>query len=518
MPWSTDNLPSNVAKLGETKQRQWMHVANECLKDGKDEGTCIRMANGVVKKSEKDFDVAPEEVADDDAVVQAEKDYQYVGSYEYEERQITQAEANYDPVGGDGEQACSNCRFFVSPARCTLVSGIIAPNGKSEMWTAKPATIDAPAGSVPVYVVNSDSKEQVKTLSSGGFANPGVIAKAARALAALVGMNKPPEQTDGFLVTKQSDGRLRFFTRYSNAWKDRDGEIITEKAHREYVDWANAEQVYPELWLWHTKGTRFGQVDWLDFADGFSHASGLIDEGKENIVASLAGKELGVSHGFFSVQDGNFIEAYRSFEISVLPQERAAVWTADFNIMSKETELMAFTPERRAFLVGTLGEETVKQLEQNTKSVADQLRAAGVEYKEADAAAAEAAEQSEALKAIAPTLVELTEGMKTLSQAFVALKQHVDETAKPVEKQVDEAVEDAFLAKLSTALKSSGLVRPTEDNKNVEADDSAKTKEAANQDFMATMVAGAFGGFPGSVPDPSKPKPGDVAAGQAVIQ
>jgi hypothetical protein len=106
--------------------------------------------------------------------------------------------------------------------------------------------------------------------------------------------------------------------------------------------------------------------------------------GAVGVVQSLGDKELGVSHGMLCSQQGNLIIKYRSFEISVLPLERASVWTTSFDIAGKETQ-MAFTPEKRTFLVSALGEDRVKALEANTDATVGALKQLGVEYKSAEA-------------------------------------------------------------------------------------------------------------------------------------
>lgn len=495
MPYDSNaDLPSYVKKLPEKKQSQWRHVFNSCMSDGGDEGKCFRAANGVVKKEVTDFELPVEgDAAEFDVgepVVLAEKSYQYVDAYEYESRKLSQQDAAYNPVGGTGSKACSNCMFFISPARCSIVAGEIAPNGKSNQWRA-----------VPTYEPKPLEVVVVGTIKSGAFKEnkaPNAFIKAAQSIATLVGVKpKQPPEREGLFITKQADGRLRWFARYSNAWEDRDKEIVTEAAHKEYIEWAYETKAFPELWLWHTPGTRFGEADWLDFSDGFAHASGLIDEGKESVINYLAGKELGVSHGFMSLQNGKYIEKYRTFEISVLPLDRAAVWTTDFNFIAKESEMTAFTPERRTWLVEALGEDAVKELEGNTSNAANQLKQLGVEYKQV--AATEEAQKAEAqkaegegLKALSQQIAELTGIVNGLTGAVVTLKKDVDAakaSATEAQKSADEKTEDVFLGKLAAALKAGGITRPTESAGNLTKEKAPDAEQAqSSSDFLGTMV------------------------------
>ena len=614
MPYSsTSELPAYVKKLPDTKQRQWMHVFNSCMKDGGDDSKCFAMANGVVKKEIADFELPPSahgpsaEFADpqSELIAIAEKQYQYVESYDYASRQLSQQEADYNPVGGDGTEACSNCRFFISPARCAIVSGEIAPNGVSDYWQATPTYEPSP---LPVIIVGNDtvtksssdpagtsdamsegtklqragmSRSSFAYVDSGGgkhlpihdaahvrnalarfnqthFESDGAKKRAyrkilaaarrfgvdvskkalgdggpsfaSRALKALgLRLNPPREKAisdlhcsvsdvlggEALQIVKQADGQLRWFARYSNAWEDRDKELITEAAHKEYIEWADSTKNYPELWLWHTAGTRFGEADWLDFTEGFTHASGLIDDNPQAkaVVKALAaaaesGAELGVSHGFMSLQTGKYITKYRDFEVSVLPIERAAVWTTDFNVLGKET-MMGFTAEKRKFLVDALGEDTVTKLEDATKGVSGQLKQLGIEYKSAEEQ--EQTSEKAVVAVLAEQVAELTGAVGALAQkitaseaaAATAQKAATDANAavQEVKKSDDEKIEDAFLAKVAKAVGVLGTgVRPTASAENVVSTDGAKEASGANGsgDFLLDMtsaqIANVFSG------------------------
>lgn len=50
-PWSTESEAyKHNHKAKGKKSRQWLHVANSEMESGKDDGTAIRIANGVIKK------------------------------------------------------------------------------------------------------------------------------------------------------------------------------------------------------------------------------------------------------------------------------------------------------------------------------------------------------------------------------------------------------------------------------------------------------------------------------------
>lgn len=445
MPYdSVKDTPAYVQKLGATKARQWMHIVNQCLADGKPESKCFAMANGVVKRKA----VADGETWVDDSI---------------------EAEANDDVLD--------------------LV----------ERAYGSPAPDDTPT-------INTFTTDAVK---SSAHPLTGLLRKLG-----LTPQPIPVTRGEGLLVTKQADGRLRWVARYSNAWQDRDREIVTEAAHKEYVGWlyeqkAAGVDVFPELWLWHTPGTRFGAADWVDFADGFAHASGLIDDtpAAQATVTKLTGQRLGVSHGMICKQVGKYITGYRSFEISVLPLERASVWTTDFNVASTTVDgskenVMAFTAERRKWLVDALGEPAVVQLEANTGAVAAQLKQLGVDYKSiaspepGDGASTGAGDaQSNVTGVAATTLAQQIADLTNAVQGIAGAVAQVQKDVAEVKKGDDDKIADAFMARISRA-----VARPSNDESNVVPDGEARAKAAAGAgvgtsggDFLGSMVAQQFG-------------------------
>lgn len=430
MPYSsTDDLPAYVKKLPQAKQSQWMSVFNTCMKDGGDDAKCFRVANGVVKKEIDDFEYDGEaEPVDSDEVKAAIKNY-YITDYE----------------------------------------------------TGEPVEIEEPEFIVGEAMLYSRASNQLP--------QPSLISRLASMFGGSKEATPKPAVTvpTGFAVVKQSDGKLRWFARYSNAWEDRDHEILTEAAHKDYIEWAYETGTFPELWLWHTGGTRFGEADWLDFSNGFAHASGLIDNGKESVVEAISTKDVGVSHGFLSLQLGKYVSRYRTYEISVLPKERAAVETSGFNVLdaSKESEVMAFTDEKRKWLAEALGEEAVGKLEKSTDSLAAQLKELGVEYKASEEKKeADAEAQTEGYKALAEQVAELTTVVSQLAGVVGEQKKAINE----VQKTDDEKIEDAFLARVAKAFgQNGGVTRPTESTQNVVG---TTSKEAAPQstDFLTQML------------------------------
>lgn len=142
------------------------------------------------------------------------------------------------------------------------------------------------------------------------------------------------------VLYKNKDGRLAWLGSHTNKFVDRDNEILTEKAHKNFVKQVESgECPYPELWIWHEKNWKVGECNWLAYDErGFLLSGGLIDKDKEDIVINLFENtdEMGMSHGMpmDTVKyddDGDLIE-YKSVEVSLLPKEYAANLLTTFNV------------------------------------------------------------------------------------------------------------------------------------------------------------------------------------------
>ncbi len=189
-----------------------------------------------------------------------------------------------------------------------------------------------------------------------------------------------------FVVLKDDAGNYRWLGRVSNNFRDLDGEIITEAAHKEFVAYLDAHPGQaPELWTWHVPGTaRAARADWWDYADGFLTLSGPLTSAEAKAFAE-DDEPLGMSHGFFplarDVRD-RLILKYRTFEASELPLLSAANPFTGFDVMRKELT-MPFSKDKRALLVKRLGEAQVAQLEAGNAEMQKALAEIGVESKDA---------------------------------------------------------------------------------------------------------------------------------------
>ncbi len=276
-------------------------------------------------------------------------------------------------------------------------------------------------------------------------------------------------KSTGFIIEKDLEGNFRWFGWVSNKWRDRDVEIISEEAHKEFVEWVyeKSDERMPQLWLWHTPGTAMkSRVDWLDYSEGYLLSSGSLEAKEAEYLMALAEKsDLAMSHGFFKVgydSKEGVISKYRTFEESVLPREFVANEWTDFATLQEVKEM--FTSERREFLVGALGEEKVAELEGVTKVMSEELKNLGVEFKEAEKPAEEPAKESTTKEVEEGKVVEVKVdagevveklGIPALSEYLENQDQFIKglvETTKALTEKVDELSksEDEKIAKKLT--------------------------------------------------------------------
>lgn len=367
---------------------------------------------------------------------------QWVDSWETMERQVSQESAGYDPVGGitnGGTQACANCNWFVEPNGCVMVSGDISPTGTSNLWMAEQEYVQDP---IPVTIVASES--------SFKGTGTGVISNLFSRVKSVFGKAEQPSML--WSLKEQSDGRLRFLCAPTNCFQDREGDIFPVVAHKEYVEWADNKQFYPELWVWHTPGTRLGQVDWMDVSDGILVESGLIDEGMEDVARGFKSSD-GMSHGYIyadTKEGSNVVDRYWAYEISLLPRAWAANAGGMFNLTEGEK---MFKPEKKAYLKERLGVDDgrVDEFEKATTAFADSMKSLGIAWKDADDTAVAAAQQ-ESVMTDQQMIAQLIEGQQQLIQAVTAITGvavEAKELSKAASKSLDDAVADTMRSQVA---------------------------------------------------------------------
>ena len=201
------------------------------------------------------------------------------------------------------------------------------------------------------------------------------------------------------VIEKDASDSWRAVMWPSNNFKDWDGDIISEKAHLEYVDWVNKNMdCAPAFVSWHTPETRReNQIDYVAYENGFLLMSAPLTE-KEAAGLFLIQKEtdLGMSHGTFVLErdplDKNIVTKYRMVEVSDLPLEKAANPFTDFEILSKEVQM-----DKLQYLTKLLGSED------KAKAYIDK---AGLKQKELRDAGVKEAETSDTTSAPLPAAVD----------------------------------------------------------------------------------------------------------------
>lgn len=391
MPYSGASdakLPNHVKKLPVKQRRQWVHVWDSTYKgcqakDGEDcEGTAARAANGVVKEyfgqilgvSDKEvldrmFDeMLKEDMNETEEATKdvSEKHYDEVGYMYIPSNIVTFAEAK-DYIEARKKQAEISSLNSMFSELCSNVFY----NSEMEMGDKASAVANL-AKELASMVEDTGAK------SLGDRINEIFTGK------------KEPNLDDSFFVFKDTQDNLRWVAIYTNNYYDKEQEAFPVVRHREFVEYVDRTKDFPELWLWHTPGSRWGEADFIDLTDeGFVVASGTVDAGKEDIAASLKerqdhGEAIKLSHGFRFDPNGYNIKErtygpYWTFEISPLPGNRAANEGTAFYL--GRDGYMPFTKEKRDWLVGLVGEQKVSSYETNISEMNKELQAKGVNFK-----------------------------------------------------------------------------------------------------------------------------------------
>ena len=291
-----------------------------------------------------------------------------------------------------------------------------------------------------------------------------------------LGLNKEQPQ-DRFMVWKEGD-RWRWLAIYSNRYRDRDNppEILAEAAHKDFVAAVDAgDWDYPELWLWHTPGSKSGQADFLAYDDrGFSIAVGLFDKGREHVAQALAeDDDLGTSHGMPTeeikrdAEDPTILTRYRSKEISPLPTEAAANELTGFVMLEDKMEL---SKEKREWLEGKLTPEDMAELDAAIDAKAKE--AEGMEYKDGE----EGTEQVDPVQEpdpepeeeqetpdyvtrdeIAEALTEVTAQMSAITESVAEFGKSLTELKESEDERIAKAAELTPAASLLDIVTSSAI-------------------------------------------------------------
>lgn len=286
----------------------------------------------------------------------------------------------------------------------------------------KKATGGAPIRRAPVTAI-------------GISGNPGNPSKPLSQTHAARALSRAHYTMPSLTVLKDKVGRYRWVLFSSNAYRDRDGEIVSTKALEADCDRADASRAYGPLRWWHVPGVDIGDCDF-----NAMHGRILIESGTfrdERIGAAVArkAKDLQVSIGFIHPPDqpdaAGVFHIIRRFERSLVPAGKAS--NPFTHVLVQEQPTMATVKERLEELTRLLGDsalvQRVLQAAETTQKTIDEQ---GVAYKSDDA----------------PTVYIAPDGTQGLIQdgQFVALKAVEPPVVETEEKAPPEGEMDAAMS------------------------------------------------------------------------
>lgn len=256
------------------------------------------------------------------------------------------------------------------------------------------------------------------------------IRAAAKRLGIGASMEK---ESSGIIIQKDNNGDWRWVGWPSNNFIDRSHDILTENAHKEYVDWWWKERpAFPVFTSMHAPGTaRTYPVDFVGYENGFLVMSGKLTESEAAGLLRVQKQfDVGMSHTGWGIRDANDprqIVMYRSFEVTDLPLEMADNPFTDMAVISKEAEMLSSEDQLKYLATLTNDEALAKEvLQAKTSMKQNELKAAGVESKEA--AQDEAEETAASEEALTPDIQAIIEqvgkqfDIEGLNEAFTQVQ------------------------------------------------------------------------------------------------
>ena len=298
-----------------------------------------------------------------------------------------------------------------------------------------------------------------------------------------------------FTVFKQADGRWRWLARSSNAYEDRDREIVSTKALDTDTARMQGDGAYGPMRFWHVGEVGYATpLDWrtsfagsgLDIgATDFSAMDGrmLVESGtfKENApVASIAANpdawqmSIGFTHPPNEPDASGVYHNVRIFERSLLPRGRAANPFTAIAVSKEATDMASLKEKWIEFVQLFNGDEAkAKEFAAQSAETQKEIEAKGVAFKEGDAAADASTTEAKA-EGIEPEAEAAAEGdsvfvgdmlagefasllTKSISEALTPMLTAQAELGKRVEaaetatkemREVDKATHDAVTSVL----------------------------------------------------------------------
>jgi hypothetical protein len=396
---------------------------------------------------------------------------------------LQQGDVNYVPVSPNLPDACAGCRWFNSYGSysesahpdCRLVESYPDPI-EATGWCNRYEVMPSPEWAqspMPVVIVDPETltdkaaeppKDEEDTVPAEPVADEdaesdeaqpseaavnvppsirklvlNIGAQVQEAVEKALGVGRSTEQTAFKVVGNH------FLCVWSNNFKDRDGEVFTEKAIDGYIDRVDTGRVpLPELWVWHGgKNVAIGSADWVARHGHFVMAMGQF-YGSAPAQAAKAyyakhAKDTGISHGFAYPADhkaGKQYHRFNTFEISLLPRGTEANWYTSLEGVKQ----MAVDGEKLDYFKQVFGEEHAARILEDWDKRGKALEELGVAYKDFTGQdltpSAEATKQAlaKADKAFADLLGEV---LQTSAEPITAATEAV-KAAKATDQRVDE--------------------------------------------------------------------------------
>lgn len=326
---------------------------------------------------------------------------------------------------------------FISKARMTPAA---EEKLSDEQFALVDASAEKKARRYPIHDkahVRSSMTQAAQVIKAGGAGAD--EARAAlpniRAAAKKFGIEASLEKSsNAILVEKDSQGDWRWVGWASNNFKDWSGDIITEAAHLECVEWLDKNSdVAPLFATWHTPGTvRQSPADFWDYQNGFLILSGKLTEKEAaSLLEVQAEVDLGMSIGALAYRDAQNpknILKYRLYEVSDLPLKNADNPFTDFALITKEADM-----DKKEYLAKMIGADRAELFMQKTAEKQEALREAGVAEKaqaEPPKAEAPAAEPALAVQVNVADLLEQIKKELDIDGLSATIAQLQDEAEK----------------------------------------------------------------------------------------
>lgn len=159
------------------------------------------------------------------------------------------------------------------------------------------------------------------------------------------------KSAESFATFKQADGHYRWLIVSSSSYKDRDGEIVSQRALESDTERMNKEAKYGDLDWYHTP-VKLGTCDFSAMHGRFSVESGTFNDDWVGEHISEIQKELGASRSFYhpaTEPDAQGVyNNIQTFARAILPADKASNRFTKVLVTKKENDML---PEKVQWLV-----------------------------------------------------------------------------------------------------------------------------------------------------------------------